>query len=320
MAGKGALLALAGTGAAAQHVGGKHLVHDPSFIERLNSVPGTTWTSGPSDFFAGLTFDEVRPMLGAALYPDDVHPPLEEGVYLGVEDGDVPEAFDATTHWASLLHPIRNQLRCGSCWAFSASEVLSDRFAIATKASSPVLSPEDMVSCDSDDMGCGGGMLPRAWSYLTNTGIVTDSCFPYGAANGTAPPCQQQCGDSESWTKYKVKQAYTISGPVNMQKDIMTHGPIQVAFMVYKSFMSYQSGVYKKHFWELLPEGGHAVKIVGWGVENGADYWLVANSWGPTWGLQGYFKIARGTNHCGIEKSGPPYAGLPDVSAASLVV
>jgi len=63
-----------------------------------------------------------------------------------------------------------------------------------------------------------------------------------------------------------------------MQKDIMTNGPIQEAFMVYKSFMSYKSGVYKKHFWEILP----AVKIIGWGTEDGHDYWLVANSWGTT--------------------------------------
>jgi len=103
-----------------------------------------------------------------------------------------------------------------------------------------------------------------------------------------------------------------------MQKDIMTNGPIQVAFMVYKSFMSYKSGVYKKHFWEILPEGGHAVKIIGWGTEDGHDYWLVANSWGTTWGLEGFFKIARGVNACGMESMGPPYAGLPSLGADSI--
>jgi len=321
MAGKVALVTLGlYSGADGQDVGGKSLVHDPSFIERLNSVPGTTWVAGPSDFFDAMTFDDARPMLGAALYPEDPHPPLEDSAYISIQDGDMPEAFDATTHWAGLLHPIRNQLRCGSCWAFSASEVLSDRFAIATNKSSPVLSPEDMVSCDSGDMGCSGGILKNAWNYLTTTGIVTDSCFPYAAGSGEAPSCEQTCANSESWTKYKASTAYTISGPANMQKEIMTNGPIQVAFMVYKSFMSYKSGVYKKHFFEYLPEGGHAVKIVGWGVEAGTDYWLVANSWGPSWGIEGYFKIARGTNHCGIEESGPPYAGLPELGAPSLVV
>merc|ERR1711920_502291 len=124
------------------------------------------------------------------------------------------------------------------------------------------------------DMGCRGGQLPAAWNYLKDTGIVTDSCFPYTAGNGTAPTCASKCVE-------------------NMQKEIMTNGPIQVAFKVYKSFMSYKSGVYSKHIYELIPEGGHAVKIVGWGKDDGQDYWLVANSWNTSWGIDGFFKIAR---------------------------
>merc|ERR1711920_529677 len=100
------------------------------------------------------------------------------------------------------------------------------------------------------------------------------------------------------------------------------NGPIQVAFKVYKSFMSYTSGVYSKHIYELIPEGGHAVKIVGWGKDDatGVDYWLVANSWDTTWGLDGLFKIKRGNNECGIETMGPPYAGLAAASMANTVV
>merc|ERR1711972_938033 len=195
--------------------------------------------------------------------------------------------------------------------AFSASEVLSDRVAIATNKASPVLSAEDMVSCDKSDMGCQGGMLPNAWKYLENTGLLTDTCFPYTAGSGKAPACEKKCVDSESFTRTKAASGYAINGVANMQKEIMTNGPIQVAFNVFKSFMTYKSGVYKKHIWELLPEGGHAVKIVGWGTESGQDYWLVANSWNTSWGLDGFFKIARGGDQCGIETMGPPYAGMP---------
>lgn len=177
-----------------------------------------------------------------------------------------------------------------------------------------------MVSCDKGDMGCGGGQLPMAWKYLTSTGIVTDSCMPYAAGNGTKPACSSKCADSESFARSKASSAYAINGVTNMQKEIMTNGPIQVAFKVYKSFMSYKTGVYKKHLWELLPEGGHAVKIVGWGVESSQPYWLVANSWDTTWGLDGFFKIARGSNQCGIETLGPPYAGLPDTSTEDTIV
>merc|ERR1712061_887520 len=100
----------------------------------------------------------------------------------------------------------------------------------------------------------------------------------------------------EQFTKTKAKSAYAINGVTNMMKEISVNGPIQVAFMVYKSFMSYKSGIYSKHFWEFIPEGGHAVKIVGYGTENGHDYWTVANSWSTRWGEEGFFRIVRGKN------------------------
>merc|ERR1719197_1750778 len=116
-----------------------------------------------------------------------LHETLPDSAY--ERAGEVPNDFDAREQWPGLIHPIRNQKHCGSCWAFSAAEVLSDRVAIATKKASPSLSPEDMVSCDKSDMGCSGGRLPNAWAYLKSTGIVTETCFPYGAGSGTAPAC-----------------------------------------------------------------------------------------------------------------------------------
>jgi len=307
-----------------QWVDSKTLINDPSHLDSLNkeNAANTTWVAGPNDFFEGMNFDDARPLLGTRLshISEHLEDCLDDDVYTSIQDTDIPASFDAREKWPGLIHPIRDQQRCGSCWAFSASEVLSDRVAIASGKPSPVLSPEDMVSCDHGDMGCQGGYLPKAWSYLKSTGIVSDKCFPYAAGNGTAPVCPNKCSDSESWQSSKIlaKSAYAINGAVNMQKEIMTNGPIQVAFMVYKSFMSYKSGVYKKHWYEFLPEGGHAVKIVGWGAEGGVDYWLVANSWNTNWGDEGFFKIARGSNQCGIEKQGPPYAGLP--SSASLLI
>merc|ERR1712061_415817 len=240
-----------------------------------------------------------------------------ESVYEAIA---VPAEFDSREQWPNLIHPIRNQMNCGSCWAFSASEVLSDRVAIASQKPTPVLSAEDMVSCDRGDNGCEGGQLPKAWEYLKNTGIVTDSCFPYSAGNGNAPACVSRCFDSESFFKTKAATIFAISGALNMRKEIATNGPIQTAFMVYKSFMSYKSGIYSKHSHVFVPEGGQAVKIVGYGTENGVDYWTIANSWGTTWGEAGFFRIKSGNNECGIEKLGPPYAGLPAVRADKLLV
>jgi len=288
-------------------------VNDEQHIAFLNSH-NATWTAGKNRRFEGMTYEDVRTLLGADLvgFQGARHPIYDDAAYKGIFDADIPASFDSTTNWPGLIHPIRDQQRCGSCWAFSASEVLSDRESIKAGKATPVLSAEDLVSCDKGDQGCNGGMLPHAWAYLTQTGIVPDACYPYSAGSGTAPACAQKCADSEDWSSSKVKasSAYAVKGVANMQKEIMTNGPIQVAFKVYKSFMSYKTGVYKKHWYELLPEGGHAVKIVGWGTENGVDYWKVANSWNTNWGEDGFFKIARGDDQCGIETMGPPYAGL----------
>jgi len=311
---------------AAWQVKGRTMVNDPEHIKALNSQPGSFWIAAPQAVFAGMTYDDARMLLGTALshVSEHLNETRDAKVYEVIHEEDLPDGFDSRVQWPGLVHPIRDQQRCGSCWAFSASEVLSDRVAIADGKESPVLSPEDMVSCDHGDMGCQGGRLDQAWKYLTQTGIVTDSCMPYSAGNGDAPSCATTCMDSESFQRTKAKSAYAISGVNNMQKDIMMHGPIQAAFMVFKSFMSYQSGVYHKHSWEMVPEGGHAIKIVGWSMEQHllgqVEYWLVANSWGISWGEDGFFRIVRGKDACGIESLGPPFAGLPAVTEDEFLV
>jgi len=302
--------------ARAQDPSSKALINDPAWIKLLNEIEHSTWTAGHNERMNGMTFDDARALLGTSLVhiSERLGDTLNESHYASI--AAAPASFDARTHWANLIHPIRNQAGCGSCWAFSASEVLSDRVAIATRRQSPVLSPEDMVACDKNDNGCKGGVLPRAWNYLQNTGIVTERCFPYSSGQGEVPSCPSRCQDSESWSgsKVRARSYYAINGVQHMMKEIMTHGPIQVAFAVYKSLMSYRSGVYQKLVWDFLPEGGHAVKMVGWGVEDDVDYWIIANSWGTSWGEDGFFKIKRGSDECGIETMGPPYAGLPAVS------
>jgi len=302
-------------------------VNDHEYIERLNSAPEATWVAASQAFFEGLTVEDAQMFLGAKLSHISRH--LNEtrprSYYASMATDDLPTGFDSRTQWPHLIHPIRDQQRCGSCWAFSASEVLSDRVAIAEGKPSPVLSAEDMVSCDKNDYGCDGGSLPDAWRYLTDTGIVTDDCFPYTAGSGRAPACRDECVDSESFVRTKAVSAYAIEGPVNMQKDIMTSGPIQVGFQVYRSFQLYSHGVYHKHHHEQTPQGGHAVKVIGWGVASDVSgqpisYWTVANSWGTSWGEEGFFRILRGKNACGIEDMGPPYAGLAIAEGVELIV
>ncbi len=132
------------------------------------------------------------------------------------------------------------------------------------------------------------------------------------------PPCEhhvngshyQPCGASkptpacdlarESGPRYHGTSVYSVM-PEHIHHELFMHGPVEAAFTVYADFLTYKSGVYEhKHGAEL---GGHAIKVMGWGVEDGKKYWLVANSWNEDWGDMGTFKIARGTDECGIESS-----------------
>jgi cathepsin B len=146
-------------------------------------------------------------MLGTYIAPRNANK-----AYKKVNVVSTPTNFDAREQWPNLVHPIRDQAQCGSCWAFGASESLSDRFAISSNGNvNVVLSPEDMVSCDSSDYGCGGGYLENAWEYLENSGIVTESCFPYTAGSGIEAPCATKCVDGSAWTKYKCQSGSTVN-------------------------------------------------------------------------------------------------------------
>lgn len=208
-------------------------------------------------------------------------------------------SFDAREKWRNKIHPIRNQGKCGSCWAFGATEALSDRFAIIYH-NDVVLSPQHLVSCDHSDYGCQGGSLSNAWSFMKTTGVVTEACYPY--TSGTSQEsgrCESKCQNGKAFVHYH-STGYSKSKSVDeTMTEIQFNGPVEAAFTVYEDFLNYKSGVYQHLEGKML--GGHAVKCIGWGTEGGVDYWLMANSWGSDWGENGYFKIKRAD--CGVDNN-----------------
>ena len=215
---------------------------------------------------------------------------------------DLPDNFDPRDKWPKCVHPIKDQQRCGSCWAFGFTEVLSDRFCIAGK--DVILDPQDPISCDHTDHGCLGGYIDRSWVYATSTGIVSDDCFPYESGSGSVPACPFKCTGKGEWIKYQCKQDTVFNAVDNNAKmtELYNNGPIENGFAVYKDFMSYKSGVYYHVSGGL--EGFHATKTLGWGIDSktGLHYWLVANSWGTSWGMNGFFMIKQGD--CQIDTNG----------------
>lgn len=142
--------------------------------------------------------------------------------------------------------------------------------------------------------------MDMAWEYLDQHGVVSDSCFPYQAGSGYAPACTTKCADGQPFTKFTcvdgtVRQS---QGADQIASEIYTNGPVEAAFTVYEDFFSYSSGIY--HHVSGGVAGGHAIKLLGFGEENGVKYWLAANSWGKGWGMEGFFKIQQ-NDECGIE-------------------
>jgi len=240
---------------------------------------------------------------------------------------NLPTNFSALEQWPTCIGAVRNQGDCGSCWAFGCTEALSDRFCIHSNGDVIVeLAPLDIVTCDTSDEGCEGGYPENAWTYAVQSGVVLEQCAPYNESIPSCPPdqepclnfvptpkCNKACVDGESWegSKHFGQNAYSINSKVDqIATEIITNGPVEASFEVYEDFVNYKSGVYRHISGKLL--GGHAIKIIGWGVLNGEDYWLCENSWTDTWGDEGYFLILKGVNECGIESG--ICAGLPKLS------
>lgn len=312
------------------------LVH---YVNTLN----TTWRAAHSPRFIHVSHKTIHQMMGVNLLSHE-----QSLQYAGVAKSrhiraHIPESFDSREEWpmCNSIREVRDQSACGSCWAFGAVEAMTDRICVATEGRVQVhLSADDLLSCCSAcGYGCDGGEPLAAFQFWVSSGIVTGSnytaksgCRPYPFppcehhSNRThfkpcnhdlypTPRCEHKCitgyGKEYRADKFYGRSAYHVEDrEESIQKEIMTHGPVEAAFEVYEDLLTYKSGVYKHVAGKL--DGGHAVKMVGWGVDNGEKYWLIANSWNTDWGLDGFFKIARGNNECGIESQ--IVAGAPKLS------
>ena len=262
----------------------------------------------------------------------------------------VPESFNGIEVWKGVLSPIRNQLSCGSCYAFASTGSLSDRFNILSGARMHVvLSASKIVLCDwggleysvntvaeleaSEQYGkkelvCHGNTLESAYRYLFTIGSPLESCFPDSllddatATDATAlcsvlaGPIGDNCTDGSYGRFYRCVQYYAVPAE-SMQREILQRGPLSSAMRVYPNFYTFDPKT-EIYTWDGKGEqvGGHAVKIVGWGVDKGTDFWWVANSWGKGWGLNGYFRMERNCDACGIENNA--IGALPDFFFGSM--
>ncbi|XP_061520284.1 cathepsin S-like isoform X1 [Phycodurus eques] len=240
-----------------------------------------------------LTDEEVSGMLAGTVVLSDL-----ERIQLNFNwERSTPQSLD----WrkADLVTEVKMQGSCGSCWAFSAVGALEGQLKKRTgKLTS--LSPQNLVDCSLDfgNHGCHGGFMTNAFRYVVkNGGIDSDRAYPYRAKRGK---CEYKPQDrAANCSGY----SFVPKGDEDSLKIALANvGPISVAIDAsHSKFHFYRHGVYEDL--ACTQKVNHGVLAVGYGTEEGSDYWLVKNSWGVKFGDQGYIKMARNRlNQCGIAR------------------
>jgi cathepsin X len=252
--------------------------------------------------------------------------------------GDLPAEFSwGNNQGVSHLTFSRNQhipQYCGSCWAHGTTSSLSDRISILRNGAWPQinLSPQVLINCGGGG-SCEGGDPSGVYSYAHDNGLPDETCQNYEAIDGQCAPlgvCETcvpgsapgnftpgTCSPITTNALYYVSEYGSVSGADQMKAEIFARGPIGCGIDATDALEAYTGGIFSEQ--NMFPMINHEVAVVGWGVENGTEYWIMRNSWGTYWGEKGYARVMMHQNNNALETDcdwGVPVLTKPSSSAA----
>ncbi|XP_061456725.1 procathepsin L-like [Rhineura floridana] len=264
-------------------------------IEQHNSEAGEAkhnYTMAMNEF-GDWTNEEFNEKMNG-YRPDPFHK-VDNNIALFKESDTLVTEACVDWRYQGYVTPVKNQGSCGSCWAFSATGALEGLHFKKTHQLVS-LSEQNLVDCcwPQGDQGCGGGWPASAFHYVMgNRGINSERTYPYEGKNG---PCRFQ-----PWDRAATCSSYTYIPQGNegaLEQAVGSVGPVSVAVDA-SDFQFYHQGIYSNS--KCGTQLNHAVLAIGYctDVQQG-PYWILKNSWGPTWGENGYMRLAKGFNLCGV--------------------
>jgi len=267
-------------GAAEQDYRFQMFKKNTDFIVNHNNDATQTFKVGHNQFSAMSNEEFKSTMLGLKHNPNFGSNPVM------TKTGAKDDSVDWRTK--NAVTPVKNQGQCGSCWAFSTTGSTEGANAIAN-GNLVSLSEQQLVDCSKAEgnMGCNGGLMDNGFKYIEQHPLCTEEAYPYKAKDGICAAALCKSGTTVGVSGYQ-------DVPQNDEQalaEAASKGPVSIAIEAdQQAFQFYKSGVFSKACGNKLD---HGVLIVGYGAEQGENYWIVKNSWGATWGDSGYILMAK---------------------------